>query len=432
MKTDWSKYVAPEEDQNSNASKQVVLNPEVVKTDWSKYAAPEESGFLNESVRHVARTASRIGETLVGMPGDVINMVEWLGSKLPKGPKFLEREPNFIEKAGKTFLKSFPTSSDIKKKSSELTNGFTDPQSAAEEFGDSIVELSSSLLVGKDPSKIKNLLSAAAKASGAKGASKVSEKLGAGEGGQFASEIGTLWLMGLKNQKMADRFVGDKFKKAKALIPKKAMVNTSNLTSRLESLENELSKGISTPSKNEIKSAISELKSKVSGGSYPAQDLVESYHNINERMNSKGLFGDLDKTEKKNLQFRYGKLKDVISKEINEYGKRNPKFLKEWREANEGYATIQDSKKFTRFLESHIGKLPRRIAEGIVIEAFLGHPQLASGTAASFVGIKTGEVLYRVAKSPTLRSHYINVVKSAGEENLPAMIRSLSKLEAGL
>jgi len=66
MKTDWSKYVAPEEDQNSNASKQVVLNPEVVKTDWSKYAAPEESGFLNESVRHVARTASRIGETLVG------------------------------------------------------------------------------------------------------------------------------------------------------------------------------------------------------------------------------------------------------------------------------------------------------------------------------------------------------------------------------
>ena len=139
-----------------------------------------------------------------------------------------------------------------------------------------------------------------------------------------------------------------------------------------------------------------------------------------------------DKTEKKNLQFRYGKLKDVISKEINEYGKRNPKFLKEWREANEGYATIQDSKKFTRFLESHIGKLPRRIAEGIVIEAFLGHPQLAAGTAASFVGIKTGEVLYRVAKSPTLRSHYINVVKSAGEENLPAMIRSLSKLEAGL
>ena len=40
--------------------------------------------------------------------------------------------------------------------------------------------------------------------------------------------------------------------------------------------------------------------------------------------------------------------------------------------------------------------------------------------------------MYRVAKSPTLRKHYLDVMTAASAENFPAMVKSMNKLESGL
>lgn len=410
-----------------------ITNQEKETFDFSKYPDYQEMGYFGQvakkAKRHASRIGSRVGETLLGMPGDVVNFVNWLDSKMPELPKFLKKDPNFVQKLGVDLMDSLPSSSELKEKMSEITEGYTDPQSSFEEFGDNIVELATILTMGKDPTKIKNLMGSLGKSFVAKSASKTAEEFGAGEKGQLAAEMGSLFLMGLISQPMADKYVGDQYKKARNLIPQNTMIPTGNLEQNLSHLETELSKGISTSTKNEVKSAVKELKNKVSGGSLPAEEIVDSFHDINERLTSKKLFEDLSRPERKKLKIRYDKLKSEVSKEIKDYGKYNPEFYNKWKEANEGYATIQKSKGFTNWLQSHMGRLPEKLAGSMALEVLMGHPELAVGTLGAGAGVKIGELMYRISKSPILRKHYLNSVKSALKEDYPAFIKNAEKLD---
>lgn len=439
MSIDWNQYLSEvqepvglEEEVPQRELPQFELPQDTAPIRWEQYRAPEDRTTLEEARRHVSRIGSRIGETIVGLPGDVIQMVKWLDSKMPKVPQLLQREPTFLQKRGREMLEQLPTSGELTEKMSEITSGFTDPQGTLEEFGDGIIELSSALLMGKDPTKIKNVIGALAKATTAKGTRKAVEKLGAGEKLQFATEMGTLFLMGLLDKKTANKFVSDKYEKARGMIPEGTMITTEALTSELEGLERDLSKGLSTASKNEVKAAVSELRVKVSGGAYPAEELVDAFHDINERMSSKRLFDELSKTERKKLKFRYDKFKDKVTSEIGKYGEANPDFFSEWAEANQAYKTIADSKQVTNFLEGHIGKLPPKLAGSMAVEVFLGHPEVAVGTAGTFAGLKMGELMYRIGKNSSLQKHYLEIIKAATEENLPAMVNSLNRLDRGL
>ena len=149
-------------------------------------------------------------------------------------------------------------------------------------------------------------------------------------------------------------------------------------------------------------------------------------------MTSKGLYTELSKPELKKLKFRYNKLKNQLSNEINSYGNKNNEFFKEWKEANEVYSVIQDSKKVTNYLESVLGNLPPKLAGGVAVELLLGRPMLAAGTVGAAGAVKTGELLYRMRKSPVLLKYYSDALLSASQENLPALINSLEKLDTGL
>lgn len=443
MTIDWSQYAvkdnAPEvEDftevmiQGQPQSQQQQPSRQKENVWLGQYKAKEDRGYIEEGIRHTARTASRVGETIAGAPGDLVNFVKWLDSKMPEEPKWLKKEPNFVQRFGKKQLEKLPSSTELKQQMSEITGGFVDPQGAWEEFGDSVTELGTGLMFGKDPTKVKNIFGSIAKSVVAKSAKEGVKAYGGGEGAQFTAELGTLMLMGFLDKDMASKYISDKYKKAGNLIPENTMIDTSNLMGELESLEQELSKGIQTATKNEVKGTVSELKGKVSGGAYPADELVEVYHDINEKMSSKNLFSELSKSEQKKLKFRYKQLQEKVAKEISKYGKSNPEFLKEWREANQGFATIAESRKVTNFLESKVGKVPSKLAGSMALEVFLGHPEIAGATAASFTGLKTGEMLYRISKSPTLRKHYANVIKEASAENLGGTIKALNQLDAGL
>jgi hypothetical protein len=307
-----------------------------------------------------------------------------------------------------------------------------DLEGAFEQFGDDIVGLASALLVGKDPTKVKNVVTALGKAVATKGASKGVEKLGGGKTAQLVTEMGTLFLLGLFSKDAAKKMVSDKYDRARSFIPKNAVIKTEGLSKELAALEKDLSKGLSTTTKNDVKAAVQELQQKISSGKYPADELVQSFHDINERMSQKNLFQELSKTEQRNLRHRYNQFKDKVSTELAKYGKENPEFYKEWSEANEAFKTFEESKKVTRYLEGHIGKLPPKLATSMAIEVFLGHPEAAAATGASFAGLKTGELLYRIGKSPTLQKHYLDVIQHASAENFPAMVNSLNRLDKGL
>lgn len=434
---DWSEFET-EPDENLESS----TMPEMF--DWSEFenVQKEETsseGYLEsiekvakQTGRHTARIASRVAETLVGMPGDIVNLIEWTVNKLPKPPQFMQPKKNIMQEYGKKFLQSLPTSTDLKELSSEITGGFTDPQGTWEEFGDGVIELASALGVGKDPTKIKNVLVPLGKALVAKTASETAKVYGATENQQFASELGTLVLMSLMNKPMANKFASDKLKNAIAKIPRSDVVQSKNLFSNLVNLEKELSKGISTATKNEVKNSVSELKNKAANGTLKAEELVTTYHDINEKMLSKKLFDELSTSEKKKLKFRYDRFKDIVSKDIKEYGKTNPEFYKEWLEGNEAFSVVENSKTVSKFIESNLGKIPKNVASGMALELFLGKPLVAASIGGSYAALKTGEMLYRISKSSSLQKHYLAVYEAALKENVPAMINSLEKLDQEL
>lgn len=413
----------PKESQNNESEKNEPFN-------FDTYLPKEPPSILQEFGRHVARTGARAAETVVGFPGDMINFARFLSEKLPKGPSFLEKEPNFVQKKGQELLGKLPSSQELKEFSSYLTSGFTDPQSAKEELGDDITSLATSLLIpSKDPTKFKSLLNAIGLATVSKGVGKGIESLGGGVTEQAAGELGSLFLTGLLNAKTANKFVSDQFQQARAKIPTGAMVNTNRLKTSLISLEKDLSRGISTTTKTEVKNSVEQLRKKASSGRMDADEIVQSFHDINERINSKKLFDELHTSEKKILKHRYDEFKNEIVKEISDYGKSNPSFYKQWKDANNAYATIAQSKKVSNFLQSKLGSLPKHLTSTVAIELFLGHPKAAVATVGAAGAVKTGELLYRIGKSPKLREHYLNVIKEAGNENLPAVIKNLSALQ---
>jgi RNA polymerase-interacting CarD/CdnL/TRCF family regulator len=248
--------------------------------------------------------------------------------------------------------------------------------------------------------------------------------------------MGMLFLTGMMGQKTADQYISEKYQQSKRAIPQGDIVPTNKLLNNLEKVEQELSKGVSTPTKNEVLIPLQELKAKASGGGMLTEDLVQSYHDINERLNAKKLFDELNKGERQVLRKRYDMLRDEVRNTIQDYGKGNPAFLKEWQEANQGYAAIAQSKKVSNFLDRHKGKIPSHLAATVAGELFFGYPQVAAATvgaaAGSFGLVKAGELLHRVIKSPVLRKHYLNVIQEASNENLPGVIKNLEILDKEL
>lgn len=423
---DFSKYTVKNPELSQN---QIQNNSENQSDESFAFEKYKPTTKVQEIGRHAARTGARITETVLGFPGDLVKFTKYLGEKLPQPPAFLKKEPNFVQKAGKSILERLPSSQEIKDFTSYLTSGFTDPQSTREELGDDIVSLGTSLLIpSKDPIKFTSLLTALGKSITAKFASAGTKYLGGSEGTQKAVEFGTLFLMGLINPNTASKFVADQYSQSRSKIPPQTMLSTTNLEKSLSALEQDLAKGISTSTKNEVKSAVSELKAKASGGAMPAEEVVEAYHNINERLTSKKLFDELNTAERKTLKHRYDLFKDAVNKEISNYGTYNPEFYNQWKKANAAYSTIAGSKAVSNFLQSKLGNIPKHLTGTVALELFLGHPQIAAATVGAAGAVKVGELLYRIGKNPTLRKHYLNVIKEAGNENLPAVIKNLNSL----
>lgn len=429
---DWNQFEPLEQDSTTQSDQGFDWN-QFEKTETApvqEIEKNEEPSRLREVGRHAVRTGSRVVETVLGFPGDIVQFTKTVGEKLPA----TKQKPTGLQDVGRSLLEKLPTSEDIKSVSSYLTGGFTDPQGAAEELGDELTSLSTALAIPfKNPEKFTSFLGtlgkSIAKSIPAVGARKTVEEFGGGQGAQSAAELGTLFLTGLIGKKTANKFVGEQFSQAKSKIPKGAMIPTQTLVSDLERVERDLSKGISTPTKKEVLGAVEELKNKASGGAMPVEDLVQSYHDINERLTGKKLFDDLSKSERKLLKTRYDQFKTQVNNAVADYGRYNPEFFDQWKKANQGFATIAQSRKISNFFEKNVKKLPPYLIPSVAVDLFMGHPTATGATALSFVGIKTGEMLNRIAKSPILRKHYTDVISAATEENFPAVVRSLKELD---
>jgi len=400
----------------------------------------KKESFGENLKRNVARSGARAAETIAGLPGDLLDLttkaVMYGAEKIGGQPISEEFKSTLKETAP---FKLLPTSSSLREKTAKLSGGYTEPKTESEELGDEVTQLASAIFTpGKDPSKFKSLVTGLGKALGksgaAIGAKETAKGFGATPGQQSAAEMGTLLLTSLVKPGAANKYAATLYKDAQAQVPKGATIKTGKLLQDLAKTESELLKGETTATKKKVLDSLENLKTKASKGKISPTELTDFYKDINETLSSKNLFdqfGGMSKLEQKLLRQRYDLIRNDIRNTLKEYGKVNPKFYNSWSKANEVYSTVAQSRNAMNFIKKHANKgYLSLIGEAVAFpEAVL---PTAGALGVGVAGVKSGEIIYRISKSPELRKFYSDSIKFALEENIPAMNQSLKKLNDGV
>ncbi len=387
--------------------------------------------------RHAARSGARAAEAILGTPGDIYGTIE---SALGGGAKLLGMPEEQVEKASKiaSYLSPMgrlPTSTQLKEQITEpLTGEFLKPRGKGEEFADEMVGDAAALILSrgrpiKSKRYVKQVLGSIGVSAGANTASEGVGLLGAGEKTQMAVKVGSMMLLGLLGKGKPERYVSKLYKEANDAIKHNPSVDATALTKSVTRLYHELSEGLGAASEKAVMTKIEKLLAKVKNGKINVKELIASKRSLSEEM-SKVVFESADRASKSRARKLFKKVSSDIRQEIDIYGKKNPKFGKAYKDAEEGFGALQQSQKVGNFIHKNAKYSPASVLLYPLVHAVgkATFPALAAGAAL----YKTAQIGYRLAKSSALRTHYKNVLKHAAQENAPAMNRSLKKLDEAL
>ncbi|MFP3859220.1 MAG: hypothetical protein ACLFUW_00210 [Bacteroidales bacterium] len=384
-------------------------------------------GILEEASsdpRHIIRSLSRAGESIVGLPGDLASMVQGLGIKGLE--KVSGKDLSKVKKATDVFLP--PTSKEIYDLSYKIFGEKINPQNEKEKFADDVI---SDLAVLALPVKGKIPFARSIGTALAGNITKETAKaLGVGETGQELTKLGTFFLSGLIGRGGVKKYWNENYKKANEAIPDGAKVSSFGMERKIDKVERTLKKGIETPSKKFVLSPLKEIRSKIKTGEVKVDELVQMKKDLNEIRGK--LYSELP--GKQSIKYAQGKINDVaeiIDSTLENYGKTNPSFLKPYKNANEAYAGFQQSRKVGNWMKRNLPFKNMSKGSFLILEAIF-KPAALGATVPAYGVLKSGELLARIGKNPSLRNHYLNIIKAAANENKGGLLRHLSKLEKGL
>lgn len=397
--------------QSSDASSSALSSNENIPSSLrikQKTSTPEKESptFIEEAKRHSARTASRIAETIGGIPGDLTSLLQsglLYGFEKLTGKEVSKETRKLLDKQRK-----YPTTEEFKSFSEKKTGGYTSPQNDVEKSIDEVVATAASLL---GPMKFRKALGVAIGSQIAKEGLKI---VGAEETGQEAGKLGTMFLLSVINPGGAIKYAASQYEKAHSLA-KGATTTAAHFETRLKSMLDNLNKGVSTPGKNAVIRPTEELLAKIKNGHVPVDDLMSAKRDINTLMGDPTLL----KRERKMLKG----LAHEVDRAIVPYEKMNPAFSKAYRPANEIYGAVMQGDKASKFIKKILGT--KSVLGVSLAESALGHPDLIIPTVtAAFAshGVAKGvDFLSRMAKSPSLRSYYMKALAAAAVEDAPTL-----------
>lgn len=430
---DWSKFekVPNELKEPINISSEKAVEPKSNQFNWSNFETiPKEPGFLEESARHIGRSASRAVETVAGLPGDIVNLALNAPAKaaeLITG----EKVPESAMKIARAFIPGAmaPTSSELREVSKTAFNGYLEPKNEKEKFSDEIVSDFASLLIpvkGKIPF-VRSMLSAI----GGNVLKKGSELTGLPDWASQTAKIGSMFLISAYNPKGAEKYVNNLFSSSRERLPKNAKVGAQDLLKDLSKVEKELSRGGSAAYKNPSLTKIKEIKGKIKKGNIPVDDLTQFKIDINQARSALYKNTELTKSSEKMAKRYLDQVAASVDNSLNQYAKTNPKWGELYQSANEGFGAINQSKKFVRNLTGFATKHPYA-AGAAIIGKLVFTPKTAIVAGLGYSAIKAGEVMVQIAKNKTLRHYYQELVKSTLKNNSSEIAKNLKKLDEGL
>lgn len=375
---------------------------------------PQES-VLSNILRGGSRQASRAVETLAGIPGEIGDIVQ---SGVLSGLENLVGIPSSNE--AKEKMKGYrpPTSQELQNVSEKVSGGYLKPQSENEKEIDEFTKTVTSLL---GPMKFRKALGLATVGSGV---SKGLKTLGFDEPVQDLGKFGSMFTLSMFNPKgVQNLYTGLYDKVKKGMLGRQ--VNAADLETRLNTIERHLSKGIPTTTKNAVLKPIEDLKKKIINGQILDEDLIQARFDINE------LMGDPELLKRGKNAF------PLVTRAINKTIQSTPNLPSQLKnnlkQADEAFGAFQQSKKASNFIKKHLPEKPLKSALfGTALEA-IAYPEAIVPTVGAVVAgtgaIKIYELLNRINANPTMRKYYLEMIKSASNENRTSTLKFLHKLD---
>jgi hypothetical protein len=391
--------------------------PQESSQPQEQFAEEGENDLERNIERNIAQQTSRIGETVLGFPGDIHSFAKYIfGSE------------------GETPL---PTSQSLREKSEKYSQGYTKPQNEFEErMGEVQQDIASFMLPGSGKYNLVRNIGIPIVANLAKEGIKYAggEKMG------DAAKIGTMVALDLMHLKGggAKKFAGDLFNESEKLIPKGATLKSSKLPKSLANLEKSFESGGSRPSTEKALKKIGEMQSKLKNGEIEVQELIDFRKAINEIKTEIGGYEvQIPKPIKKKISANLDLVKKEVIEGLNEYGQTsNPEFLKLNKAANEAYGAYEASDKMATFIKKHVTTKNPALKTILGLGGVVKFPGIAAkaalGAPAIYAGYEGYKILHQVIQSPTLRKFYGNILKGAAVGNASQVARNSKALEKQL
>jgi hypothetical protein len=164
---------------------------------------------------------------------------------------------------------------------------------------------------------------------------------------------------------------------------------------------------------------------------------MNRYDALNAAKRTRGLF-DLDTTGRRAAIRNIDAVRDAVREEIENIGASNPEALNAWRNGVEAFAVVHRSQALSNYARQVAQGPYAKLAAGTTFGLFGGGTAALSKLPLSYTGAgavavpaiyKTGQVAYRVWKSPTLARYYWNALDSLRNENQDAFIKNANALE---
>lgn len=335
----------------------------------------------------------------------------------------------------------FPTSQSIREdvtpKVAEKLTGeseFLEPKDNLEKFGGNLVsDITAFFTPGTGQMRLAHRIGVPLAGNLAK---EGVEYLGADEDIGDTVKLGTMLMSTIAGISNPSRYGNQLVSQARNQIPDVA-ISSAPLAKRLEPLWNRINRGLTgVSSKSKVKQGINDLADQAKSGKLTTQSLMDARNDINEFIAEAGGF-DVPEPVRKSLIHNLNELKSGIIQTIDEnLNSINPKAAQMYKNGYEALAVTNKSNAIGNFIQKHFGKPVRSLATkalfpGLAGSAFL-LPKIAATGGALFPMYKAGQVLYRVAQSPTLSRYYANVLRYASKEIAPAMSKNFKDLDNNL
>lgn len=412
----------------------------------TKYGRTEEEGTAQLLGRGALRTAARVGETLIGLPGEIRDLArmggDWLGNKaraaVGKEPLTEEETTHLREKMNPAsydllgrLAEALPTSSSLREDVTRAYTGeYLEPQNEWERFADNVAQDFAALAI-----PIKGKIPFARSLGQAVIANAGGEVANAffGEKGEAYTKMGLLFSLGMLSGGKSGgikKYINGLYGEMEAAIPAGAEINASRLSKKLNNIESILRKGDpKAASKAPAFQKIEAIRNKINSGMIDIEEVVQLTKDTNEAIFGLG--------ELKRGQNELYNLRKALHDSTKEYGASNPEFLKKWQSANEAYAATETSRRIGNYVKKNIRpKDYVYAASALGLEGTLAGGPAALSTLGGTAGIAAtaygAEVIKRISKSKALQKYYKNVVIHSLNQNKGGLVRAMTQLDKAL